>query len=478
MKLKIKKTYVLYFLFFFFFLIFMKIGISRKLNFDETLALRSGWNYVNNIDAAPSFFMPLVYLEGLLTEIVHKPSVVFFLLRLFAVTTVSISLIWALWKPNKYVTMFNVTWCFLSGAFFAHSFEFRYDLAILVGWLLGLGILRRRLSPVWSGLILAWLLSHHMKGIFFGIGFAFIFTAELYYKSVFSALKTKHFSTFFSLNKNEHTKMFVFLRTAFLAKIFWIGIVLLLGKFEYFINTYQTFSQLAVDVPHQLLSKELLFRIQNDLGWWITTGFILLMFLFFNRDKKEFHITRDMKLGLAFGMVPTVFILFHPHPWPYMIVPIVPGIALFISNALLNLTQYKKKRFLYGMIPLFVLFVQNVDQVSYAFTANRTEQNQAMDLLITEIQTDDTVLDPTGLAYFMPSCVEQWYIDGLFQHLHSENTWMAELDISECDWILHTHRLNIIDPEYENLPRCEMNPVLSGNCSSSADRSERLRSYW
>jgi hypothetical protein len=56
------------------------------------------------------------------------------------------------------------------------------------------------------------------------------------------------------------------------------------------------------------------------------------------------------------------------------------------------------------------------------------------------------VLDPSGLAYFTPSCNAEWYTDSLFYRLAQRDEWMTHLasELDECRFLLRTNRLGML----------------------------------
>ena len=74
---------------------FVAAAITRRLNFDEALALRSGWLAVQRLAGAPPFYMPTTLLLGALGSAVTDPAAVMLIARLAVVATVGPALFWA-----------------------------------------------------------------------------------------------------------------------------------------------------------------------------------------------------------------------------------------------------------------------------------------------------------------------------------------------------------------------------------------------
>jgi hypothetical protein len=79
-----------------------------------------------------------------------------------------------------------------------------------------------------------------------------------------------------------------------------------------------------------------------------------------------------------------------------------------------------------------------------AMRSDRTELVAALDELRRRAQPNDTIVDPAGLAYFVPPCEQQWYVDTLFRQLVRKGSWMAAFtpgSLQSCPFMLATYRL-------------------------------------
>lgn len=59
----------------------------------------------------------------------------------------------------------------------------------------------------------------------------------------------------------------------------------------------------------------------------------------------------------------------------------------------------------------------------------------------------ERVFDPSGLAYFLPPCAREWYLDTLFEPGARTGAWMADaaaLSPEACPWVLFTYRLEML----------------------------------
>ena len=145
------------------------LTLHRRLNFDELLALRSGFLFWTDAQAAPAFAMPWTALLGLVGHAIEDPGTVFALIRLLTVLIVCGSTLWAFWVMTRdlRLVVLGFVMLLLQGAFVSHGLEARYDSAILVGLVVSAGALvsQERWRGVVLGAAVAWLAIHHMKGL-------------------------------------------------------------------------------------------------------------------------------------------------------------------------------------------------------------------------------------------------------------------------------------------------------------------------
>ena len=151
---------------------FVLAAVTRRLNFDEALALRSGWLLVEGTPGAPPFYMPTTLLLGVLGSLVEDPGTVFLIGRLTAASSVCLALFWSLRTMREPVAaLMAAVLVFSQATFVVHGLEFRYDWAIMIGLLVAYGLLVRagRFDFFWLGVCVSWLATHHLKGLYFAL---------------------------------------------------------------------------------------------------------------------------------------------------------------------------------------------------------------------------------------------------------------------------------------------------------------------
>jgi hypothetical protein len=74
----------------------------------------------------------------------------------------------------------------------------------------------------------------------------------------------------------------------------------------------------------------------------------------------------------------------------------------------------------------------------------RAPEFEALRRLRAAARPDEAVLDPSGLAYFLPPCSREWYTDTLYSERPG---WMSEFAAgvpSGCVWVVPTYRLSVL----------------------------------
>lgn len=120
-------------------------------------------------------------------------------------------------------------------------------------------------------------------------------------------------------------------------------------------------------------------------------------------------------------------------------------------------------------------------------------QVEALRWLMARSSPEEKVLDPSGLAYFLPPCTTQWYVDSMFERRARAGTWMNDLhrtDFAACPWMVLTYRLNMLPRRVrERLPGA-YRPARDGIALGVSDRrwvgpemgmpatGSRLESFW
>ena len=434
---------------------FAAAAITRRLNFDEALALRAGWLLAQGLPAAPPFYMPMTWLLGLLGSTVADPGVVLLLARLAAVLTVGPALAWALAANGRATIGALAAVLALSQAtFVVHAVEFRYDWALLVGWLLAYRLVTRRgrWDDLLLGLVTAWLAAHHLKGVYFA-------ACLLLLAAVAAAREGDR--------RRRLTQLTIGLSGGLLL---WIALSWLLGFGGDLAAVYTTFFDLATGTDARMAPWESLAgTFRRDSVWWLgALSAVIATIWRLARDRRPrvsggesasggFR-TRDF-LTLGFALAPMGFLFLHPHPWAYMLVLPAPFLALLMAERLADAAA-RPAPVLVAAALAIVLALQwaatggSPWQAYFdSLAAPRAQQVATLRLLRNRQADGDRIFDPSGLAYFVEPCVDEWYLDTLFEESAKRGNWMGELrsvDLAGCAWMLNTYRLRMLPDELES----------------------------
>lgn len=416
-------------------LLFVVVAVGRRLNFDEPLALRSGWLLWEGLEAAPDFYMPFTLMLGALGQLVVDPGTVFLLARLACLLAVIVSLA-AVAHSSALVggerSLFLVL-VFGSGAFASHAFEFRYDTAILVGLLWSLLWLARAEGPRFAllGVTAAWLSMHHLKGIFFAAAVLAIASWVAWQRSDASR-RTPH-----ALRRLS----FGFLG----AWLVWLAISFALGFGADLVATYATFFELASEQPRAWPWQSLERYLVKDVVWWLIG---LLGWLLWLRDRRE-SAPDLVRRSLVFAAATLAFLFVHPYPLPYLLAMCVPFVALPAARGF-----EARSRLLATLVALAVTLSALAPKSAYvrALNAPRTSEVASLRWLQQNAEPTDRVFDPSGLAYFLPPCLDEWYLDSLFSLRAERGWWMTALEdfpdpARPCTWLVNTYRASSSVPQ-------------------------------
>ncbi|MCP4601311.1 MAG: hypothetical protein GY847_12440 [Proteobacteria bacterium] len=426
-------------------LAFLIAAVTRRLNFDEALALHAGWLLVERVPATPDFYMPVTVLLGWLSHKIIDPGSLFFVTRLLVGLTVLGSLYYAYLnaKLDKGVFSLAFLFCLLQAGFSVHAYEFRYDWAILCGWLLAFVCLlnRRKTDFILLGFCFVLLLTHHLKGVFHA-SFLYMF----------------YWLVIILENKKWRSHLLLFHGSALALLVSWILISVMSGHGRDITSVYQTFLSLSSEQekvwPWVALHK----CFAKDIVWWWVAGISVIICLV----KLSYKVRRIGLIDSAefwsilFAFVPVLFIFIHPHPWPYMLSLPAPFLAIVIASTLVFMWQ-RKGGYLHFLAIIFagviILYAVNISEGIWpgspylaAVRAPNHRQVQTLRFLRQEAGRDDRIIDPTGMVYFMKPCTREWYVDTLFSHYAMEGKWMGELEkeAADCTWLLNTYRLNML----------------------------------
>lgn len=418
-------------------LAFVAAAVVRRLNFDEALALRAGWLLVANVEAAPPFAMPFTAVLGLLSHAVTDPGTVFLLARLGVVTAMVASLLYSFRKTaDSWTTVaLAVLFTLAQGTFFVHGLEFRYDAAITVCLLLAFPRLSsdQPRDRVAVGVISAVVAAHHLKGLV--VGGLLLLLGVL---------------------RGRARAIPRLLAGAVTGAGGLLAVAALAGWLDEARRMYASFFALAREAtrwyaPWHTLGP----TVARDLVWWILAGLAVAGTAATWRGVTWAEGRRRPELwALLLAGVSLAFVPLHPHPWAYMLAPAAPFLGWLAAHRWRALSP--RHRWRAAALAAVLLVGQRILALPpfsahlASFRAPRRGEVAELRWLQAVSRPGDAVLDPSGLAYFLPPCTTEWYIDSLFRERAAAGTWMEELgtiEPSACPWLVRTYRLDMLPPQ-------------------------------
>ncbi len=414
--------------------LFVAAAVTRRLDFDETLALRAGWLLLERVPSSPPFAMPATLLLGALARALASPTAVFLVARLLTVAAVgaagAAALRLAAVPPREALLAASLT--LLNASFFVHGLEFRYDAALLVGLLAAYGLLvrGRPADLILLGAALAWLAEHHVKGVYFAAGvYAFALVRA-------------------GADRRRLLRLHAGLGAGLAA---WGLCVAALGLLRPVRDVYAFWTGVGQDAPRDLRSIEEAFR--HDGAFWISAC-AAAAWVFFGPARPRVRELRESRVfwAAAFALLALGFTLVHPHPWPYMLALAAPFAALVVAHAVVALGRRSPASALAAAVA-FVALQPLVSPAGIAtaitttFESPRRPEERVLAVLGSLARPGERVLDPSGLAYFLRPCTEEWYVDGVLRPRVRAGTWMTDLSpgrLAGCTWIVESQRLHMI----------------------------------
>ena len=404
------------------------IAVLRRPNFDEWLVLRAGWLVVNRESSGLHFLMPFTWLAGMLTAAFSNVVLPALVLRLFVVTTVLLLLWWGMQKQlgDAFSTSFAFFLCLVSGVFVSHAIEFRYDAVILLCWLWCWGIASRNVGQhecLLLGLACALLALHHTKGLFYAGSLAL-------YVGVSISFSLKLFGRF---------ALGIILIT-----VPWLLILLINGLVEEQLKIYQQFSTLAMESARVSVWDALAGRLSTDAFWWLLVVPAAILGLLRRVVEKRRWIS-----SVFFAAVPLSFVFLHPHPWDYLIVPIIPFLCTFAaegSGFVRERLPVRAQTFIAVLlVPALLISVAGV--YIQSLQAKAVEDVHLLREISRQLRHDDKVVDPTGAAYFISPLDPEWYLDSLFRDSLANGRWMRATvsDFQNASIVIASYRLGWIE---------------------------------
>jgi hypothetical protein len=428
--------------------LFVLTAATRRLNFDESLALHAGWLHWHHVDAAPAFYMPWTLALGWLGTAVGDPGWAIRTARVVAALAVLAALAFAFRRLGLRGWRLGLTFALTLavGPFAVHAYELRYDTAMLLGMLIACGCLARCRDVDFFvlGLTVAWLASHHLKGVFFAA--AVLAAAVLAIVRVASHPNA-------DVDSRRATRPAAGLAGGLAAgAAIWLVVVLVLGGWHPFVATYRTFLGLAVATervgPWQSFHRYL----ERNPLWWLAAlacAVATLAALLRRRGRGWGESGAAPVPGagwpLTLALPALAFPFLHPHPWPYMLALPVPFLAAVLTQTV------SRRSWAAGLALAWVLVSVSLPWSPYlrALRAPAAPEIASLRWLAGRLRPGDRVVDPSGIAYFVPPCGRQWYLDTLFAQLEAQGRWMQGADgpaAEGCAWMADTYRLGLLRP--------------------------------
>jgi len=414
-------------------LLFLSMAATRRLNFDESLAVRAGWLEVTGNDFQPAFLMPWTLLCGAVARAFADPGTTFLFLRLTAAGGVALAFASALRAAAAGPTATAAAaWLAIGNAAFAtHALEFRYDAAVLILLLLAYRALVRETSPFWFGALAALLALHHLKGIYFAAGGVVIYLAM-------------------SHERRAAARRLVFGALALLSG--WIGLLLLVGLGDRFLASLRTFATIATDSARVSLASSLGPTLLRDLAWWVLVLSAAAVAMSRRGRATDGAGHRAELAALAIAALGITFWLVHPHAWPYLVALPVPFLVIAAVRGFAR--RAGTRRYVAAFVLGLAIQVASSGAVPFSsmvagFSSPMAGEVAMLRALRADASSADRILDPSGLAYFILPCTHEWYLDSLFRERIAAGTWMSELSSnvpSECTLVLNSYRLEALPP--------------------------------
>ena len=443
-----------------FLVIFCINFINRALNFDESLALKSGWLAIQEIPSEPRFIMPFTLLLGLIGTAVDDPATVFLLCRIASIALAlgGIALLARFIhnETKRNFTLLLIALLFSNATFIIHGFEFRYDTAILSLLLIIFcsGYRLTRKTSWITGACIALLQMHHLKGVFFSGGI------------IISILL---------LNLDSREKPRLILNLILAWSLTWTAWILVLkqnGALTEFLYMYFDFFNLANSGEKLASPGILLLAMEKDYAWWFCAIFAAACTIVFMRSRLATAATFYIIINIAFWYT-------HPHPWPYMLALAVPFFAILT----IELIHHHPR--LSAAIAATAIICQTIYPPSqnivraHSRIAHTTNNDQVETLrhLKKYAQKEDKIIDPSGLAYFIPPINSQWYSDTLFAREAQNGKWMRSTSIESIKntrWLIVSYRLKYM-PHYSSIVGKNIFKPLCGGLSQNINHTPQAK---
>jgi hypothetical protein len=459
---------------------FLTIAGVRRLNFDESLALRAGGLELDHARAEPAFVMPATLALGELGRWVPDPGALFLVLRL-TVAAVVLALMVAAFVAlglggSRLAVAVALTLC--QASFVSHGLEFRYDAALLAALLLlAISLGGSECTRPWlAGAALTILALHHLKGVFLaGVLGAWIAVRLRRRPATLARVAASALATLGC----------------------WLALLGALGLGSRWLETLRQFWSLAGHVTRVSFSEALGATMVASLAWW-TVALFALVLAARERWRSERRERRD-DVALVLAAAGIAVVVVHPHPWAYMLALPAPFLAVIVARRLPSARDLPRV-LAWVVVGVALLGLQSVasqrppwDPWTRSFAAPRAPEVATLRQLRARSLPTDRVLDPSGLVYFLPPCTRDWYSDTLFAERAAAGAWMQGLATgvpAACTCALNTYRLGALPAAARDDLRRDFVPLPSGLAlrrgdprlttftAPGAGRSGRIESFW
>ncbi len=220
------------------------------------------------------------------------------------------------------------------------------------------------------------------------------------------------------------------------------------------VGLYASYSDVAVATERPGAWSTLRETLLRDGAWWVLAAAALLASLAALAGLSREELRRSPDLwALALAGASMAFPSFHPHPFPYMLALPAPFVGFLAARRIVG----ARPRVLAAaaLAAALLLGAQGALRLgpfaahAASFRAPMAPQVEALRWLKARSSPADRVLDPSGLAWFLPPCTPQWYLDSLFEPRARFGGWMADLprtDLAGCPWMVLTYRLEMLPP--------------------------------
>ena len=407
------------------------LTLDRALNFDEMLTMRVGWLLYSGWQSDFHFAMPYYAIHGGISHSIQDPLIVFSVSRLFSAVLVCCSLSWLSFSifENPAHRLLFVAATLANIGFVTHAFELRYDVALLCIFLVSSGVfIKYELSrPVILGGLLCLMAAHHLKGVIYALALSGIFLAVLLKKREFSLLILLRFGM------------------GFLAiAVSWVIISWMFGFLDEVIGFYTQFFEVSSSLVFSDKWSDFYLRIRKDYLWWCVIGLLAVIGA----------LSRQGTAGVRWKLlvllaIPLFFVCMHPHPWPYMVIFIVPffaALSVFGLQELVERYNGKSKlvRTLIWGTPFFLLGIICLGGYLNLASSNWTAQMNQMRLAKDLIAYGSPVIDPAGFLYFSRPADPEWYTDSLVRQQVKHGQWQARMAVhaTEADFAVESYRIS------------------------------------